>query len=210
MSISTMFNFISILEDLIDSSAKNTDCIRFIKMDTFRSDPNYINVKDLVIKQAFMDTYTTWERFLESSFIFYALGVHSLSGKSPHCYITPRDYEHTYNLIKGPAQFPNWTKNDEVMKLAENLFENGEPYKSILSPRHSSLLEMKKIRDHISHNSKKSKEVFDTLVRNKLSPAEVGISVSDYLILSKNRTDPPFYKEYFDLLVNTANNIAQY
>lgn len=88
-------------------------------------------------------------------------------------------------MIKGAVQYLDWSSKEQIIKMAERVFENGEPYKTVIFGINSHLVNIKKLRNNIAHNSRKSNEEFDTLVRNELSPSEVGISTAQFLLYSK-------------------------
>jgi hypothetical protein len=194
------------LTTIIDDSL---ECINTVGSDLASENCVQARISDYVISFAFLEVYRNWESFLEETAVLYSLGNESTLGNKPTCYISPLDSDHAYNLIKGAAMYPDWSNHLEVIKYAETLFENGEPYKSILQGVSSYLREMKTIRNAISHNSAKSRDDFDNLVRGKLSPGEVGITVSRFLVSQKSRK-PMFVKDYFTALKNSAIQIASY
>ena len=195
------------LLDLQRVENQSTSCIDAVLNPSFLKETIHYQIRELVIVQAFMQVCTAWEHFLEHSFIHYTLGGTSLRGNKPVCYINPRDETHSDLIIKGNSQYPDWATHSAIIKMAEKIFEDGEPYKSVLQMASSSFTAMKKIRNEIAHNSLNSKNIFDTLVRDTLSAGKVGISVAEYLI-SKKRSQPPFYEIYFGYIKDSAMKIA--
>lgn len=167
------------------------------------------NIRDLVIKQSFVNVFTEWEHFLENSAIAYALGQPSSLGHSVTRYIFPTDEDHANQLIKGSSTYPDWSNLELVVKLTESFFERGEPYKSALHGFSSKYKNMKKLRNVIVHNSTKSRDAFDTLVRTALRASSVGISPTDFL-LSKKGSNLFFYELYITHIHNAAKIIAEY
>lgn len=167
------------------------------------------NIRDIVVKQSFVSVFTEWEHFLENSTIAYALGETSVKGYSLTRYILPRDEEHANQIIKGTSAYPDWSKMEVVVKLTESLFEAGEPFKEALQGFSSKYKEMKKVRNLIVHNSLKSVDEFNSLVRTALRASSVGISATEFL-LSKKNNNPFFYEIYITHLRNAAKKIAEY
>lgn len=167
------------------------------------------NIRDMVVKQSFVSVFTEWEHFLENSTIAYALGETSVKGHSLTRYILPRDEEHANQLIKGTSAYPDWSKMEVVIKLTESFFEDGKPYKEALQGFSSKYKEMKKVRNLIVHNSLKSMDEFNSLVRMALRASSVGISPTEFL-LSKKNNNPFFYEIYITHLRNAAKIIAEY
>lgn len=143
------------------------------------------NIRDMVIKQSFVSVFTEWEHFLENSTIAYALGEPSIKGHSLIRYILPIDEDHANQLIKGTATYPDWSKMEIVIKLTESFFKDGKPYKEVLQGFSSKYKEMKKVRNLIVHNSLKSVDEFNSLVRTALRASSVGISVTEFLLSKK-------------------------
>lgn len=193
-----------------DSCHECSSCIYAVCKPEYSLDPQKLMIRGFVITYAFLKFYTGWEHFLEQSFIAYSLGEKSQNGNKPTRFIFPTDEDHAERIIRGFAMYPDWTKTEDVLTLACNLFENGEPFNSELRNIASSLKEAKTIRNTIGHNSQKSREAFKSLVRNKYSASMVGISVSDFLIAQKNPRAKPYFEEYFLLMQNAANNIINY
>lgn len=165
------------------------------------------NIRDLVVKQAFIGVVTQWEHFLEDTAIAYSLGEASLKGQRLEKYISPIDSDHANRLIKGTAIYPDWSDMDKVKDIAQALFKDGEPYLSAINGFSSKYGEIKKLRNVIVHNSVKSRGAFDSLVRNALRASSVGISPVEFL-LSKKGKNPLFYDMYITYIENAANIIA--
>lgn len=182
-------------------------CIYAVCDEEYSLDPQKLMIRSYVITYAFLKFYKAWECFLEQCFIAYSLGEKSLSGNAPTRFINPVDEDHAERIIRGAALFPDWTKADEVLALASNLFLDGAPFNSELRSIASVLKEAKTIRNAIGHNSQKCREAFNSLIRNKYLASKVGISVSDFLIAQKSPNAKPFFEEYFSLLQNAVNNI---
>jgi hypothetical protein len=66
-------------------------------------------IRDLVVGYSFIKLFLCWENFLEQVFIGYTLDEAGLNGKKLTRYVLPMDYDHAYSLIKGTAQYPDWT-----------------------------------------------------------------------------------------------------
>lgn len=167
------------------------------------------NIQDMVVKQSFVSVFTEWEHFLENSTIAYALGFPSVKGHHLTRFVLPKDEEHANQLIKGTSTYPDWSNMEIVIKLADALFEGGKPYVDALNGFSSKYKEMKKVRNHIVHNSIKSSNEFDSLVRTALRASSVGISATEFL-LSKKGNSPFFYKTYITHIHNAAKKIAEY
>lgn len=198
-----------ILDEFIQTKNNSQLCIKYaVGIDTSKDKASRL-AKELIINNAFMNVVTGWEKFLEQSAIAYSLGTVSIKGHLPICYISPNDEEHANELIKGAVQYFDWSNKEQIIKMAERIFENGEPYKSVIAGINSHLISIKKLRNNIAHNSIKSNDEFNTLVRNELSPSEVGISTAQFLLSSKSGSSA-FWEIYFTHLTNGATQIANF
>lgn len=157
-------------------------CIRFVNKKEFLMLENAMIIRNMIIEQAFIKVFIEWELFLENSTIAYTLGECSTKGVSLKCYIFPKDEEHANQLIKGAALYPDWSNMEAVIELEKSLFEDGFPYVRALQGFSSKYKEMKKVRNHIAHQSIKSSEAFKSLIRGVLSASDVGITPAEFLL----------------------------
>jgi len=199
----------TILDEFLEIKNNSQLCIGYaIKIDSSK-DKTSLLAKELIVNNAFMNVVTAWEKFLEQSAIAYSLSTASIQGNCPKCYISPIDEEHADELIKGAVQYLDWSNKEQVLRMAERVFQDGEPFKTVISGINSTLQNIKKLRNNIAHNSRKSNREFNTLVRMELSPSDVGISTAQFLLSSKNGTQS-FWEIYFTHLTNAVTTIANY
>lgn len=199
----------SIWDRLDKQCQESLDSIAYVNKSEYLATDDLKRVQDLVVKQAFLNVFTEWEHFLEDSTIAYALGEKSIRGFAPTKYINPLDEDHADRLIKGTSTYPDWSKMKVVLSLESALFEDGEPYRSALNGFASKYKDMQKVRNVIVHNSIKSRDEFDSLVRTALYAASVGISPTEFL-LSQKGSDPKFYISYIAYIRNAGKMIAEY
>lgn len=183
--------------------------IAAVNTSDYLADDQQRTIRDFVVKQAFINVVTEWEHFLENTTIAYSLGESSIKGNRPKRFVLPIDAEHSNKIITSATQYFDWTDMTKVLNLENTFFENGLPYTTALNGFSSKYKNIKKIRNYIVHNSKKSRDEFDTLVRTELSPSQVGISPAEFL-LSKKGSNPLFYFVYTRHIENAAQIIAEY
>lgn len=198
-----------IFQTLVDQCDESISIIGKVNNSHYLTTPELKTIRDMVVKQAFLSVFTEWEHFLENATVAYALGEVSIAGHAPTKYVSPLDEEHANQLIRGTSTYPDWSKTEQVIKIEKAFFENGEPFVSAIQRFQSKYEEMKKVRNHIVHNSIKSRGEFDSLVRMALRAASVGISPVDFLLSQKNR-EPYFYVIYITHIKNAATLIANY
>lgn len=198
-----------ILQPLVDQCDESISIIGAVNNSHYLTTPELKTIRDMVVKQAFLSVFTEWEHFLENATVAYALGEVSIAGFAPTKYVSPLDEDHANQLIKGTSTYPDWTKMELVIKIEKAFFENGEPFVSAIQGFQSKYNEIKKVRNVIVHNSVKSRDEFNSLVRTALRAASVGISPVEFLLSQKNR-EPFFYVTYITHIKNAATLIANY
>lgn len=198
-----------ILSRLDKQCADSIGSINDVNKSEYLASDSMKRIQDFVVKQAFLCVFSEWEHFLENATIAYSLGEASITGNKPQCFIAPQDEDHANRLIKGTALYPDWSQMKTVKELEMALFKDGEPFTSALNGFASRYNEMKTVRNHIAHNSIKSQNEFDSLVRNVFRAASVGISPSEFL-LSRKRGQLPFFELYISCVRNAATIISSY
>lgn len=200
----------TIYQELDNKCTDAMAAINSVNNSHYLSSDELKTIRDLVVKQAFVSVFTEWEHFLENSTAAYALGELSIAGHAPVKYISPIDVDHVNQLAKGASTYPDWSKTEVVLNLERAFFKDGEPFTSAIQGFASKDKDMKKVRNVIVHNSIKSRDEFDSLVRTALRASAVGISPSEFLLSRKTRRDPYFYEMYITHIRNAATLISQY
>ncbi|MCM1569402.1 MAG: hypothetical protein NC081_08145 [Roseburia sp.] len=158
-----------------------------------------------IVENCFMQIYLAWEAFLEKSFISYLQNASDLQGNSYLRYGLPVNDEHAYDMLRGTKSYPDWTNIDEVNRLAKIYFEHSGPFVILKTPP-AEFLEMKTIRNRISHVSTNSQKQFNTLLARNI--AQTNIQPGDYLMMFKSagQTYFTFYvcmlKDYVEAICN--------
>src|SRR5450759_4504299 len=76
-----------------------------------------------IVELAFMQSFLTWEGFLEESFILYLLGKKSPSGFSPVRHAIPTNRQHAVDLLASDTRHTDWTAADRVVRRATRFFK---------------------------------------------------------------------------------------
>lgn len=120
----------------------------------------------LITEGLFFSAYRAFENYLENTFILCLVGEPTSGNFVPISYLQPKNVDHARELIKAGQAFLDWTSPDNVMSRAETYLEDGKPFNSVLPGYLVSLRNMKKLRNHIAHNSKESEGEYKKLVRD--------------------------------------------
>lgn len=119
-----------------------------------------------VVNEAiFLRAFRALENFIEAAFLHYAFGKPTLQGRPVVSYLRPKDLSHAYELVKSSQTFLEWNSPSTVINRAETYLENGGPIKTVFSSKQSFLNDLRRIRNHIAHNSRTSLEEFRKVVQ---------------------------------------------
>lgn len=159
-----------------------------------------------IIELSFIKVYLAWENFLEETFILLMLGKNKKLVK----YVSPKDQTHALELLKEGREYPEWTKIDVILRKAEMLFKNGNPYKRYLNQINTEIKDMTAIRNSIVHRSDSSRTKFDNLVRSSLGNSPKNLTPGEFLFKTKTGANITYLQDYLDKLDYVAGKISSY
>ncbi len=163
---------------------------------------------DLIFELAFLKIFIAWEQFLEDTFARYMCGASSLSGRKPTRNATARYLDRALSIIYGGQPYADWTSVDVVVERANRFFDRGEPYATPLQSATTELRNMKKIRNHIVHHSKKSREDFNRLLVSVYGFRPQGMTAGRFLRRSLSTHGRQRIQEYAEMLESLARMIV--
>jgi len=149
---------------------------RFGSTSTKKPEHNFSTQQFLLLTEAlFISAYTQFEAFLEDVFLLYTLEKPTISNIRPKSYLSPRDFDHAFDLIKSSMPHLDWTDPDTVIKRAETYLKDGGPIKNVLAGNRVLLNNMKRIRNHIAHNSRESLKQYKSVLLDhyKIVPLKI-------------------------------------
>lgn len=206
----------SVLDNLLNNFNRKCDTCLNLFYDTLRLasrkdiEDFKIEMKDMIIGGLFLNATSYWEKLLEDSFIAYMMGERSDNGKSVETYVSPKDNNHAYSIIKNITTYPDWTDKNKIMINANNYFKDGGPY-SVLETL-DQLNAIKKIRNAIAHTSQKARQDFENIVRSRIGHLPTDITPSVFLAkqINEKRTAPTFFEYYINYLKDSARMIVEF
>lgn len=148
--------------------------------------------RDSMVELAFLRAFLAWETFLEESFILYLSGERPPRGRAPRRYAFPPNQRAAMEwVIPEGRRYARWTVAAEVSTRAERFFRDGRPFASVLRPNQSVLDEARLIRNAVAHESRRSQQSFETLVRTKLGTLPPKLTVGSFLGTTLPGSTPP-------------------
>ncbi len=135
---------------------------------------------DRIYEIAFLKIFTSWEVFLEDSFIALLCGTKNRKIK-PKLIVKKINEDKAYDLLKGVKEYPDWTNIAKVIEMSELYFVSQNPLKIPLESFRSTFNEMKTVRNAISHISKEATKKLNNLAINKLKNYSPPITPGGFL-----------------------------
>ena len=163
------------------------------------------DIHDSILEHCFMRIYLLWENFLEDAFISYLCDEADIQGNRYTRFAYPQDEEHAYGLLKGTKQYPDWTSIDSINTLSNLFFDNSGPF-LLLRSNPVEFLQMKTIRNRISHVSKQSIKAFNKLTNAQI--ATTNMSAANFLSTLKDHTTTTYYTYYTDTIKSYVEAIC--
>lgn len=172
---------------------------------------SFTSVQTATINEAILvRAFRAYENLLESVFLEYVQGKPTLSNLPVVSYLAPRDTDHAYSLIKSSQAFLEWNKPDQVIQRAETYLGNGGgPIKPVIASKQSVLTDIRKIRNHIAHNSRMSSIEYRKVVQHYLQTLPLTIPTpGDFLQHTKPKSKHTILRYFLDELADTANALV--
>jgi hypothetical protein len=136
---------------------------------TQEHDPPLATTQLYIINEAILlRAFRALENLAEEAFIHYAFGNPTLSGAPVTSFIRPKDSRHAYEILRSSQPFLEWNSPQTVISRAETYLENGGPIKAAYASKQSLIIDIRRIRNHIAHNSQVSLEEYKKLLNNYL------------------------------------------
>lgn len=138
--------------------------------------------RHLLYEAIFLRLFRAYENLLESSFISYMTGEPTTAGMPVQSHVAPIDRAHARAIVTSSQPFLDWTSPQTVIRRAEVYIIGGEPIRSAIAASQSHLIQAKKIRNHIAHNSTESAKDFNAVVLHFLQTSPLTqISAGEFL-----------------------------
>jgi len=148
----------------------------------------------LTTEGIFFAAYRAFEGLVQDVFLLYCQGKPTLGGKRPHSYLNPKDFKHAEELIQSSMRVLDWTAPDELVRRSELYLKDGYPVKNVLTANRAVLLDMKRIRNHIAHNSRESASQYLKVLRAVLATLPIKPpSVGEFLLMQDRHNRPDYY-----------------
>lgn len=165
--------------------------------------------RDTLTEMAFLRAFTSWEMFLEETFLLYLLGHRPPKGSPPRRYGFPPTPDAAAEWCTEGRPYAKWNAS-EAQRRANRWFKDGKPFTPVLQGQQSRLDQLTTIRNAIAHESSSAKVKFETLVRAELGALPPAMTVGGFLLMTKPASAPPvsFMEFYLGQIEQVAFKIV--
>lgn len=165
----------------------------------------------LLTETLFFSGYRAYEKFLRDVFLLYCLEKRPRSGKEVRSYLKPKDFNHAELLIQSSMNYLDWSSPSAIISRAELYLEDGFPIKIPISSLQSYLMDYKRIRNHIAHNSKESYNEYKKTLKThyKTIPLIIPTPGEFLLQLENKRTHKYKLLTFFEKMRVLAHDLTQ-
>lgn len=199
------------------SAAYNDFCSQVNSLKNFDStnqtnfQNNALSKKQLhfLSESIFFIGFREYENLVRDIFILYTQGKKRTNGRKVNSYLNPKDFFHAESLIKSSMAFLDWNTPNTVIERSELYLKDGYPIKTPYTTNRTELLQYKRLRNHIAHNSVESLNSYKKVLRsyygtNPLKTPNVG----EYLMLTSKQDGTKYHLlEFFHLIEEMADRI---
>jgi len=192
-----------------DFDKRVKDSFRWIKAINKLSSINGLELSNEQIyfayEYAFLKVFVGWERFTQDSFVVYLIGKR-IKGHYYKTYLKNITEPHALELLSGTLPYPDWTKFEDIYKLAKLFFVNHETFTLPFKEIEARFMEIKKIRNAIVHMSSSAIEKFQGLLRANLTSYNINMTAGEFLYMQRTRRET-FLEYYISYLETAASKI---
>ncbi|MFD8769703.1 hypothetical protein [Microbacterium oxydans] len=114
------------------------------------------DVKSLTFESALSRSFRAYENFVEGVFLAFMSGEYTASGVAPARYVSPPSRDHARRMLQGHARFLDWADPSIVISRGEYFLDVEGPLSTAVTQAWNTIDWMRRIRNHIAHNSLES------------------------------------------------------
>jgi hypothetical protein len=202
-------DFVSEIDRLLRLDAQNQQRFR---AGPGRPGPASLSISQmtLITEAIFLRAFSSYEKFLEEIFVFYARGRATRGGELIESFLHPKNGGHARDMIKSHMTFLEWNSPETIIQRCDIYLRDGGPIKIALTSNLTRLGYMRRIRNAIVHRSMEALDRYATVVRSELRAMPLKVpDPGEFLLL----TDPQvrtsyFLTSYLDVLKAVADTSA--
>jgi hypothetical protein len=149
----------------------------------------------------FFAAFRAYESFIRDIFILYCQEKPTGMGARVRSFLKPRDSLHAEALIQSSMPFLDWSSPDTVLERAELYLEGGFPIRTPYVTNRDTFRDLRRIRNHIAHNSKESLEEYKRVVKKHYRTIPLNTpSPGEFLLQPERKSKSYKLQTYLGLL----------
>ena len=196
----------------------SSELLKLVKIDAdiqsrYSSNPNNFSKHQifLVTEAIFFRAYRTFEGFIRDIFILYCQEKPTSSEKKVTSYVKPKSFKHAEILIQSSLSYLDWSNPDIMITRAETYLKDGFPIRTPFTVHKEKLLDYRRIRNRIAHDSKEAESTYEIVLRKHFGTVPIKIPPPGEFLLLVNQTSSSskyYLLEYFDLLIRMSKELT--
>ena len=128
------------------------------------------DTKALIYESILLRGFRSYENAIEALFLDYLTGETKPDGTPVLTFVSPKDLAHARKLIHSSrnARHLDWASVETVRARCQVFLEQDDPIYTAIVDRTNELTWMRKVRNHIAHNSVESALQYESVLTNIL------------------------------------------
>lgn len=121
----------------------------------------------MIYESVLLRAFRAHENYVERMFLSYLVGDITEDGRVVASFASPRDREHARKMVSSSAaaRFLDWSEPATIRERCGVFFEQDDPVYTAVGGKSTELTWMKKVRNHVAHNSVESATQFARVLR---------------------------------------------
>lgn len=170
------------------------------KRDVYRLDFNDEPQKrtaEFLAESLLFRLFRAQERLVRAIFLDTCTTLKTFGGKDVASRLKCETWDEAEELLKSNSKFLDWGNAQSTATRANLVFPTGYPVSDLLAPIHTRLVDLHRVRNFISHDSKEALSGFKKACRNYLAVGESDdISAGELLIYRKRPSDSYVFSKF--------------
>lgn len=131
--------------------------------------------------------YRGYERFSRAVFLTGCTSRITPNGAAIESKLRCEKWDTAEEILKAGRRFLDWGDPSATQRLANLVFENGFPINEVISPIHSTLIDLRRVRNFIAHDSKEAHVGFAKVIEQYVAVGAQKPNSAGELLLSRRR-----------------------
>jgi hypothetical protein len=121
--------------------------------------------RTIVYESVLLRAFRAYENYVERVFLSYLIGETREDGLEVPRFVSPRDWDHARKIVSPSGRFLDWSEPSVIRERCDVFFERDDPVYIAVGGKTTELNWMRKVRNHVAHNSVESATQFAGVLR---------------------------------------------